>query len=290
LPKVDLGSLSMNTAVPIHQLTDYRSFLIAHAEDKKNLNPHWTYGSWAQQLGLKTTSSITKIIKGEREPGSEVTQKLISYFKFNSGQAQYFEDLVRLHKIKKDPRLSVLLMEKMAKDHPNGSIRILDNKTFSIISHWYYLTIREMVRLDQFFEDPKWISKKLHFKVAPKDIKYATKVLLEVGLLKRDKNGALNISQEGRIKTSDDIASEAIKRYHEQMLENAKHVLRNTDVNKREYSSATLALKTSNLSQAKEFVREFKNKFSKTFEEEKGDSVYQIQIQLFPLTKNEGKK
>ena len=276
----------MQNITPVEKFTDYRAFLIAHAQDMKKINPKWTYGSWVKRLNLKTTSSITKIINGDREPGREITQKLIQYFKFKDKESVYFQDLIRLHKIKKDPRLSVLLMEKMSKEHPNGAIRILDDKTFSIISNWYYLVIREMTRMEGFLEDSEWISKKLQFKVTSREIRQAIDALLKVGLLKRDKNNSLQIA-EGRTKTSDDIASEAIRRFHEQMLENAKISLRLLDVNEREFTSATLVMKINNIREAKEFIREFRKKFSKIFEEEKGDVAYQLQIQLFPLTKRE---
>ena len=90
-------------------------------------------GSSPGQLGLKDTSSITKIIQGQREPGAAITGGLIRYFKFSPKDAQYFQDLVRLRKIKTDPRLSVLLLEKMGKDHPDGALRILDDKSFQLL-------------------------------------------------------------------------------------------------------------------------------------------------------------
>lgn len=90
---------------------------------------------------------------------------------------------------------------------------------------------------------------------------------------------------EGRINTSNDVASEAIKRYHEQMLEHARESVRSADVDERELTASCLVMRVSNLSQAKVMIREFRSKFARTFEEDGGDAVYQIQIQLFPITK-----
>lgn len=270
----------------VQHFTDYRTFLVAHVQQMKDAKRGWSYGAWAKALGLKTTSSITKIVQGQRDPGPEVTEKLIRYFRFKKDEAEYFADLVRLHKVKDDPRLSVLLMEKMSKDHPNGSIRILDDKTFSIVSNWYYLPLRELVRTPKFMENSDWISKQFRFKVTPREITQALKAMESLGLLKRDAHGKLCVA-EGRIDTSTDVASEAIKRYHEQMLENARAAIRTTVVDRREMTGASLVLRCSNLAQAKAMIREFRRKFAKTFEEENGDAVYQIQIQLFPLTKEE---
>lgn len=275
--------LRMKSELNICKYTDYRVFLIAHAQSMKVKQASWSYGAWAKSMGLKTTSSITKIIQGEREAGSAITERLVSYFQFTDRQALYFRDLVRLQKIKKDPRLSALLMEKIGKEHPNSSLRIMDDKSFLVISNWYYLAIRELFRLG-FQEDPEWISELLLFKVTSRDISNAIKTLLAIGLLTRDDNGRLQLA-EGRIDTTNDIASEAIKRYHEQMLEHAKAALRRIPPEAREITSTSLAIHSKNIGLAKELMRKFKADFERLMEEDSGDQVYQFQMQFFPLTK-----
>ena len=135
---------------------------------------------WARQLGLKDTSSITKILNGQRHPGSKLTQKLSDFFEFEHEESQYFEDLVRLQKHGNDPKLCIAIMERMEKLHPNAQMRIIDLSPFNLISHWYCLVIREMVRLESFKEDYEWISSKLNFKVTPKEVKKTINLLLSL--------------------------------------------------------------------------------------------------------------
>ena len=94
---------------------DYREFLQNYFHETKQKNPKWSYGSWAKKLGLKDTSSITKIIQGRREPGNKITEKLVSYFAFTGSEAQYFRNLIQLNKIKPNPQFATLLFERMAK-------------------------------------------------------------------------------------------------------------------------------------------------------------------------------
>ena len=272
------------TDLNIKQFTDYRVFLLAHVQDCRRRNTRWSYGVFAKQLRLKDPSSITKIIQGQRQPGDIVTGELIRYFKFSTREAQYFQDLVRLQKIKSDSRLAVLLLEKMGKDHPDGSLKILDDKSFQLISNWYCTAIREMVNLNEFFEDPNWISKKLHFKVTPTEATRAIELLIQVNLLKRDSKGKLVIEQ-GRFHTSNDISSEAIKRYHEAMLDIAKSAVRKFETHEREFTATSLTMRADRIPEAKELIREFKSRFAKLLEESRGDVTTQIQIQFFPLTK-----
>jgi uncharacterized protein (TIGR02147 family) len=277
----------MKTPLKVECFTDLRTFLMAHTQFKKDTNPQWTYGLWAKQLNLKSTSSITKVVRGQREAGDELTQKLVQYFKFNSHETEYFRDLVSINKIKKNPQLYVLLLEKMAKNKPGAMSHVLNEKTFSIISNWYCLALREMVRLDQFKEDPRWISKQMAFKVKPSDLKIALDNLIEAKLIVRNKKGRLELTQE-RVKTDDDVAIEGIKRYHEQMSLNAAKAVRLFEVDVREFNSSTFLFSQKNIEAAKRAIREFKTQFVRLFEEPSGEQVYQMQIQFFPVTKKIG--
>jgi len=272
----------------LKKFTDYRAFLVAHVQDCKLRKNDWTFGIFARQLGLKDPSSITKIIQGQREPGEAITGKLIRYFQFNTRDAQYFQDLIRLRKMKNDPRLTVMLLEKMGKDHPDASLKLLDDKAFQLISNWYCIAIREMVRLDAFVSDPAWISKTLQFKVTPTEAGKAIELLIQAGLLNRT-DGKLSITQ-GRFQTSNDLSSEAIKRYHESMLDHAKEALRKFEPTEREFTASTVTMNSSRIGEAKELIREFKGRFAKLLEEDNGDVTTQIQIQFFPLTKFLAKK
>lgn len=277
-------SLMMMTTANIFEFTNYRSFLSAYYEDSKKKNLRWSYEVWTRKLGLKNNSSIIKIICGQREPGPKITRKLVDYFKFNNDQKVYFEDLIRLSKAKKDPALSVTLMQKIQKQFPHCKQRLLDNEEFSAISHWWFYAVRQMTKLKMFTDDPKWISKNLNFKVPPKEIRKAINILLRLGLLEREeKNHNLKFSKEN-IQTATDIASEAIKRFHEEMLLNARSAIRSVNITEREISGQTITISKDNISKARALIRAFEEEFCNLFDTDRADEVYQLNIQFFPLT------
>lgn len=275
----------MSTRDNLTQFLDFRTFLVAHAQEQKRRNPHWTFGAWAKRLGLKGTASLTRVLQGNRHPGPHMVESFVRYFAFSEKDAEYFRDLVRLSKLKEDTRLSTLIIEKMGKKFANGSIKYVDEKTFSVISNWYHLPIREMVRLPDFRPDPAWISKHLTFKVGVREVAQAMRTLTELGLVAVDPTGRMTLA-EGRLNTGDDVANEAVKRHHEEMLENARAALRVVPVEKREITSQSIAISSQKLSEAKELIRQFQDKFSELMEDEtNGDVIYQMQIQFFPLTR-----
>ena len=277
-------SSSRTHSQDVSQFLDYRAFLLAHAEEQRKKNAQWSYGAWAKRLGMKQTATLTRILQGQRDPGEKIVQALVCYFKFTPVQADYFRDLVRLSKIKQDTRLTAIIMEKMGRRFGNSNVKIVDEATFTAISNWYYLAIREMIRLKNFREDPIWIAQHLYFHVSPKDVSQAIKVLLNLGLIARNECGELALA-EGRLNTGDDISNEAVKRYHEEMLDNAKAALRVVEVEKREITCQTIAVSAKRVQEAKALIREFQDKFSEIIEDNTtADQLYQLQIQFFPLS------
>lgn len=263
---------------------DYRDFLRKHIEEKKKTSAGWSLAVWSRSLGLSSTSSLTKVLNGEREPGEKITQSLIQYFHFGHKEEIYFKDLIRLSKIKSDPRLKSVLMKQMDKLSPSEMIRLLDDKTFSIIKDWYCLAIREMLRLKDFKEDPKWIAKRMAFPLTEEQIKKTITILLQQGLITRDSEGNLLVG-EGSLQTKNDKVSEAIQSYHSQMLDNAKLALTTQHILEREFNAETITINQSRIPEAKELIRKFKSDFARMFEEAEGDQTYQMQIQFFSLTK-----
>ncbi len=264
--------------------TDYRAFLAAHAQEMKRRNSLWSFGAWARHLGLRTTSSLTKIINGARNPGEVISKRLVDYFRFDSDEEQHFRDLVNLQKLRKHPQMNAFLLEKFgAKNELEDFIQV-DEATFSTLSEWYCYAIREMVSLDGFLEDPNWISEKLLFSVPPMEVKKAIAKLIKSGLLKRGKNGRLELGHV-RINTKNDVASEAIRRYHEQSLDNAKTVLRTVAVDQREISSSTFGIDPKDMPEAKEMLRRFRKRFARSLEKQKGKQIYQLEVAFFPITR-----
>lgn len=274
----------MKTRLEIRHFVNYRTFLQAHAQECRARNPRWSLGGWARKLGLKTTSSLTKILKAQRSAGPEFIEKVFNYFKFSEADRKYFLELVELEKFNSQPEISSLFLKRLQKQHPHGERAEFDPNVFAVISNWHYSTIREMTRLHGFQGSAEEISGRLVFKIDPVQIQEAVSKLLQLGLIEEDsKDGALKY-RSGRLSSPSDISSEANRLQHEQMFDLAKKSVRVVDLAERELSGLTLPISSLNVGKAKTLIREFRDRFEELMEEERGDRVYQLQIGFFPLS------
>ncbi|MEZ4873406.1 MAG: DUF4423 domain-containing protein [Bdellovibrionales bacterium] len=69
--------------------------------------------------------------------------------------------------------------------------------------------------------------------------------------------------------TSDDISSEALKQFHEGMLDIGRQALRKTAVDEREISGVTMAVSSKELPEMKQFLREQQLEFFRSFQSPK---------------------
>ena len=64
----------------VEHYLDYRKFLIDFSEIAKKSIRNFNLARWAKDLGLSNVSTLTKILKGQRDPGEAMIDRFIEYF------------------------------------------------------------------------------------------------------------------------------------------------------------------------------------------------------------------
>ena len=276
--------MSPGDQMELFEYTDYRGYLTDYYQNKKRAQPQWGYASWARGLGLKSKSTLAMILNGQRHPSRKLTSTFSDYFKFSTDESEYFVDLVELQKSQGATGTKLLLIERLAKKRKSGEFEHLDLNRFQLISKWYFAAIREMPNAKGFRWDPQWISHQLYGAISPQEIKEAMRILSQLGLLVKQPSGAMTL-KTANLTTESDVADEGIKRFHEQMLDQAKDSIRETDPTEREFVSTTFVVRQSDLPEAKMRLRELSSQFADSIEKQPGDRVYQLEVAFFPLSR-----
>ncbi len=264
---------------------DYRAFLMDYWRQKKTSQPSWSYGVWARKLGLRSSSTLIMILKGDRNPGRALRKDFARYFAWSEKEEEYFTDLVRLEKNRHDLQGGLRVLRELEARNPGKDFRLLDLDAFHTISHWYFLALREMVAMPGFREDPDWISERLQFPVRPEKIRDALDTLLRLGILARGPGDRL-VTTSTHVDTEADRADEAMAQYHEQNLDHARSAIRVVPSSEREISGGCFPVRTSSLPQIKERIRSFQMELCRDFEARDGERVYQLEVAFFPLTQS----
>lgn len=270
----------------IRTFDDYRNYLKAVCEARKQAHRHFSLAQWARKLSLKSSSTLIMILKGERNPSAKLVEKLIQDLNLDLEQSKYFRNLVNLEKASTNPYLRDLLLDQLpVMDRPN--LKLIQMKYFRMMSQWYFLAIRELVNLPGFQEEPKWIQKHLRFHVSKTDIAEALEVLVQSELLARNADGKLVYPSSAT--TTFDVPDEGIKKFHQNALEVCKDAVEKVPLQEREMLNVTFTCKKEKLASIKNRIRKLINDLGEVADGE-ADTVYMMQIACIPLTQEEEEK
>lgn len=270
-------------SLDVRTFDDYRTYLRAVCEVRKQSQRHFSLAGWARKLSLKSSSTLIMILKGTRNPSGDLVEKLIQDLKLGLDESKHFRNLVNLEKAKTNPHLRDLLLDQMpVLDKPN--VMLVQMKYARMMSQWYFMAIRELISLPDFKEDAEWIQSRLKFHVSKKDILEALEVLVLSGVIEKTSEGKLVYATS--VTTTFDVPDEGIRRMHQSALEVCKQAVEEVPVEEREMLNVMFTCKKENLAAVKKKIRKIINELGDIAASDDGDTVYMMQIGCVPLTED----
>jgi uncharacterized protein (TIGR02147 family) len=166
-----------------------------------------------------------------------------------------------------------------------GRFKPLDKKKYGVLEHWYMIALLDLTTIEGFQSNPDWIARKL--KITRLEVDLAIETLKANNLLK-DSDGKLE-KVDLKLRFPTKITQTVIRKFHKQMIKKAYEEidtrLLDEEYNDRLVVGGTFALNPAHLPLLKEKVQEALYEISLKASEGPCESVYQLNIQLFPLTK-----
>ena len=263
----------------ILKYTNYRQYLLDHYEFRKKAEPKYSLRAFAKDANFPSHGHLRYILNGSRNLSKKTMFKLAKALKLSSRQADYFEKLVFFNQAEtleeKNHYYEMLL--------GSGKFKKIDESQMRLFEAWYYTVIREMVELGDFRRDPEWIGKRLIPPVQAKEVEEALRLLLEYKLLVKTANGFKQTDKS--VTTEDEIRSIEVKKYHTHMIGLGLQSLNQVPAARRDISAVTFPILKENFPKLKKHLQLMRKEL-RTFaaENQTGDAIVQVNIQLFPLT------
>jgi uncharacterized protein (TIGR02147 family) len=257
---------------------DYREQLKQELEARTLRNPKYSLRAFARDLGL-SPSRLSHVLSGHFGLSKIAAETVAQKLGLSNDEQRYFCDLVESAHARSPVK------KKLAKQRVKArltAVTPMSADAFAAVSAWYHFAIMECLDLPPSELSVESIAKSLDIKA--EQVKTALERLVRLGLVKKEgrnfkKTKLLFANPEG-------IPSESVKRFHEQMLEKAVVALRVYPVEKRDFSNLVVSVAQSDLPELKRRIKSFRQEIDDLLTTtSKKDSVYNLSIQLFPLTK-----
>lgn len=281
--------MKTGTQPNIFEYSDYRQYLSDYYTQKKMTNSSYSHRLFASQAGLSSPSHLLMIIKGERNLSMKTIPKFSDGLKLSQKEKKFFELLV-LYSQTEDLQMKAKYFGEIISMKANlAGLHKLEKEKFEFLSKWYAVAIYVMIDLKTFKPDPNWISRRLGSKVTVSQVKETLENLLNLKMIETDSIKGLK-QTSGAVTVADDTRSIAVFEYHSSMIKLAAEALRKNTNSEREMNGATISIPKDKLPELKEKIRAFRKEINQLASSyENPDEVYQLNVQLFPLTAQEEK-
>lgn len=272
---------------------DYRKLLedfyhFRRDQTKNDLRPY-SYAMFSAAANIKSPNYLRMIIEGKRNLSVDMIGKFAKAMGFAKGDALDFKLLV-IYNQSTDPAERSLLLKELSEYRVAQKIKSgeLDPKAFEKVPGWIAWVLYSMIDQDGVRFQIDELRDLLRKKAAPDEIQAAMKSLIESGQVEQDDvTGGLRKARH-LIESPEDIPVALVRKLQSQLMYLGMESLFQDSPIDREFGTLTLSLTQAEFEELKFKLRQLRKSVQKDNSVKrvttKGDRVYQMNLQLFPVT------
>lgn len=267
----------------IFDYTDYRKYLRDFYENRKATDRSFTVRYIAENVGFKSASFFCQLMNGRSNMSPGLVNKFSGFLGLNKKEFGFFTTLVSYNQAKNHQQKKKLF-EKLI-SFKQSKIRTIDANLYKFYDKWYYNAIRELLFFYPFSGDFRELSKILNPSISPAEARKSVALLEEWGLIKKEASGRYVRSDNRSITTGMQAHSFYINNFQHAVLDLAKGALDLFPREERSLSTLTMSLSSEGYHKMESEIHLFRRRMLTIAEEDTRENrVYQMSIQLFPMT------
>lgn len=232
-------------------------------------NPRFSLRSFAKQLGIDH-STLSQVLRSKRRLSTRALRAV-------GKRMGLSEETIRSY--------AKSFRQRSSANRPPENLHSyhFDLDTFQFLSVWYHYAILELIQVQGFKTDSRWIAKTLG--IAVEDVNIALQRLLRLGLLEMlgrdhwiDKSGDAEFH-------SVDLTEAACNQMNHEIHELAIDAIKRIPSSYRVHRQMVVALSSAKLPRLRILADEFMDELRSLISEgDANDDVYQVEISFFPIT------
>ena len=286
------NSIASVAAPTLSEYMDYRLFLSDFYQAKKHLTRTmirpYSYSLFSAAADIKSPNYLKMIIEGKRNLTIDMVGKFAKACTFNKAQTDEFKLLVTFNQAE-DPADRNYALKQLSEYRVEQKLKHgeLDRKTFEEMPNWIGWIIYALVDQEGVTFETSQLKELLRGKASEAEITEAVENLIRSGELVRD--AVTNTLAKGKLsETQKEIPSALVRKLQMQLMYLGLESLYQDTAAEREFGSLTMSLTEKEFELIKFRLRHLRKSMHKdnltARESSKGDRVYQLNLQLFPVS------
>ena len=271
----------------IFSYLNYRGYLGDYYTAAKANQPHFSYRYFSRRAGFSSSNFLKLVIDGKRNLSHASVDKIAEAIGLSAEEHRFLAHLVSFGQADTDDERAQHL-EVLTATRRFWDAKPLDGMVFEYLSSWCNVAIRELAARADFEATPEWIAAQLQPPITTAQAASSLALLLNLGLLVREESGRISRG-ETTLDAGHEVTALGVRQFHRQMLERARDAMDVVKAKKRDVSGMTVCVRADQIDEVKRRVREFRESLmSFCDDQDDPDVVYQINIQVFPLSTQRG--
>ncbi|MCB9496976.1 MAG: TIGR02147 family protein [Fibrobacteria bacterium] len=266
----------------IYRYSDYRVYLREWFESEKPLRAALSYRWLGGKLGVDG-AALVRVFRQERHLHEKHVPTLCQILKLGKRESEYFAILVLFCKAR-SPQEVRTHFERLMALRDIGA-RELEAEQYDYYRRWQNSALRALLSFQPFDGDWDALGHRLDPPLSAKEAQASVETMLLLGLLRKTEEGGFEPT-DPVISSGDSWKTFAVRDFQLQTIDLAARSLLRHPRERRDISTLTLSLPADRLEELREMLREFRGRVLKwAAAQEPHDGVWQLNLQLFPLTR-----
>lgn len=272
---------------------DYRLFLTDWYQHRRKLSSGdlrpYSYQMFSAAANIKSPNYLKMIIEGRRNLSDDMIGKFAKALNINKEQTDEFRLMVQFNQAADSVDRNVFLKDLSAlRDERKLRSGEIDRKTWEKIPNWVAWVVYAMVDQEGVSFDIPTLKRLLRGKANEHEIDEALKSLINGGDLTKDEATGMLTKTRHLIESPEDVPVSLIRKLQTQLMLLGLESLHQDSATEREFGTLTLSMTHSEFEDVKFKLRQLRKSINKengnARSRGKGERVYQLNIQLFPVT------
>lgn len=271
--------------IEVFDYFDYRAFLRDYYAYMKKTRRGFSFRAFSLRAKLGSPNYLKRVMEGDRNLTLQMAERFAQACGLQGEAAEYFVQLVDFNQAASSAERS-RAYAKLTGFKTYRKTRKLGVAQAAYHSKWYVPAVRELAGRSDFRSDPTWIASLLLPPVKPAEARNALLTLIDLGLLKAEKDGRV-VQSEPLVSTGPEAHEVHIAEYHRTMMRLAIEAIDLVPSAERDISSVTLLVSKGGLERMKRRIQRFRRELMElALAEAEGKQVVQFNFQLFPISVN----
>ena len=274
----------------IYKYEDYRSYLKDATESARVVHQDFSFRNFSKSAGFTSPNFLILLMNGKRNLSDDGSKKIAKAFGLKDRDLDFFCSLVQYNQAK-DSVQKYSYASELIKLKSLKGLYFIEEAQFSYYSSWINIAIRELLTLD-----PSLSAEEIAFRLSPRtttlEVETAFKGLIKIGLIHKSKSGHEVVQKT--ISTGTGFQSAAVSEFHRRVLQLASESIDRHPRDNRDLTATTIVLSRAGFEKARDKIQALRHELLALPEAEstlaiqesqKTSEVYQLNFQIFPLTK-----